>query len=219
MHLKKAWKYLLLLLLLILLDQEVKLAIDRFYTADGDPMQAVGVHLHPEVNGEGLLQAQARAERTGLPVPFWVALRTAEKGIMALLALFFVCFAHVALKTANIRAYPRLAGFISGFTLASTLCSIFDELFRGGSLDWFCVSRVVHVSDQRHDIAHFIFDLKDLYLLPAVIAAVLFFLLTCVGMARFGKDKEAEAAWKRAFPVQLKAFLRHPIRYITGGAP
>lgn len=216
---KKAWKYLLLLLLLILLDQGVKLAIDRFYTADGDPMQTIGVHLHPEVNGETLLRAQTRAEQTGLPVPFWAALTIAGKGILALFAMCFVCFAYLALKTANIRAYPRLAGFISGFTLASTLCSIFDDLFRGGSLDWLCVSRVVHVSDQRHDIAHFIFDLKDLYLLLVVIAAILFFLLTCVGMARFGKDKEAEAEWKKAFPVQLKAFLRHPIRHITGGAP
>lgn len=214
---KKAWKYLLLILLLLLLDQGMKLTMDRLYSADGDPMQTVGVHLHPELNGENLLQAQARAEQTGLPTPFWIALNVAEKGILALFALFFVCFAYVAMKTANIRAYPRLAGFITVFTLAAALCGILDDLFWGGSLDWFCVSRMVRVSDERHDIAHFIFDLKDVYLLLVVIAAILFFLLTCVGMTRFGKDKDAEAAWKKAFPVHLKAFLRHPIRYITGG--
>lgn len=213
------WKYLLLILLLILLDQGVKLAIDRFYTVDGDPMQTVSVHLHPEVNGEDLLQAEARAEQTGLPLPFWMAVNIAGKGILALLAMFFICFAHVALKTANIRAYPRLVGFISGFTFAGTLCSILDDLLRGGSLDWFCVSRVVHVNDQRHDIAHFIFDLKDVYLLIVMLTVILFFLLACVGMIRFGRDKQAEAAWKKAFPGQLKAFLKHPIRFLKGATP
>ena len=216
---KKAWKYLLLILLLILLDQGVKLAIDCLYTADGDSMQTVGVHLHPEVNGENARRAEERAERTGLSVPFWMSVNSAGKGILALLALFFVCFAYVALRTANLRAYPRLAGLISVFIFAGVLCSIIDDLFWGGSLDWFCISRIIHGSDQRHDIAHFIFDLKDLYLLLVVIAAILFFLLTCVGMTRFGKDKEAEAAWKKAFPLQFKAFLRHPIRFLTGGTP
>ena len=216
---KKVWKYLLLILLLILLDQGVKLAIDRFYRLDGDPMQAVGVHLHPEVNGENLLQAEARAEQTGLPVPFWMAVNMFGKVFWASLALFFVCFAYVALKTANIRAYPRLLGFISAFTFAGTLCSILDDLFWGGSLDWFCVSRVVHVSDQRHDIAHFILDLKDVYLLAVVLAVMLFFLLACVGMIRFGRDKQAEAAWKKVFPGQLKTFLKHPIRFLKGATP
>lgn len=214
---KKTWKYLLLLLLLLLLDQGVKLAVDRFVAVDGDPMETVGVHLHPEVNRETALHAEARAEQSGLPVLFWMAVGMAGKGILVLLSLFFVCFAYVALKTANVRAYPRLVGFLSVFAFAGLLCSVIDDLFRGGSLDWFCVSRVVHVSDQRHDIAHFIFDWKDVYLLIVVVATILFFLLTCVGLARFCKDKEAEAAWKKAFPAQLKVFLKHPIRFSTGG--
>lgn len=216
---RKAWKYLLLILLLILLDQGVKLAIDRFYTADGDPMQAVGVHLHPEVNGENALRAETRAEQTGLPAPFWMAVNLFEKIFLALLALFFVCVAYVAMRTANIRAYPRLAGLICAFTFAGVFCGILDDLFWGGSLDWFCVSRVVHVSDQRHDLAHFILDWKDVYLFFVVIAVSLFFLLACVGMTRFGRNKEAEAAWKKAFPAQLKAFLRHPIRFMKGATP
>lgn len=216
---KKARKYLLLILilLLLLLDQGVKLAIDHFCIVDGDPMQAVGVHLHPEVNGKNALWAEAQAERTGLPVPFWMAVNAAGKVGLLLLALFFVGLACVALVTANKRAYPHLVGSIIAFACAGTLCSILDDLFRGGSLDWFCISRVVHVGEQRHDIAHFILDLKDVYLHVVVVAVILFFLLACVSMTRFGKDKEAEAAWKRAFPVQLRAFLRHPIRFLTGG--
>lgn len=214
---RKRWKYMLFLLLLLLLDQGVKLAIHRFYTPDGDLMRTVGVHLHPEVNGKSLLLAEERAAQTGLPAPFWMAVSLAGKCGLMLLSLAFVGVGYVALTSANLRAYPRLAGCISALTCAGTLCSIIDDLSRGGSLDWFCVSRSIHLGEQRHDIAHFIFDLKDFYVFLAVIATILFFLLACAGMIRFGRDKEAEAAWKKAFPARLMDFARHPIRTLTGG--
>lgn len=206
----------MLILLLLLLDQGVKLVIDQVYSFDGNPLQETGVHLHPERNDRDAIWAAEQAERTGLSVPFWIAVNAVAKLFSSVFLLFAIGIFTVMKVAATGEHSFRPVKYIAIFLSATTLCSVADLLFWGGSLDWCCVSVSSHANGDTPDLTHYIFDLKDIYFAVEMLLILFFVLQTFLKMLRFfaGADKEAETHfWKKELPSQFKRFIRHPIQY------
>lgn len=203
-----------LALLLLVFDQGVKLGINHIYSFDGNPLQETGVHLHPEMNDQDMVWAIDQTGRIGMTVPFWIAVNVVGKLFAPLFLMFTIGVLSVMKVSATGEHSFLLAKYSSIFLFASALGSVADLLFWGGSLDWCCISIPSHANENKANIMHYIFDLKDIYFVVAILLILLVILQTFIKMLRFTKDKEAEKRfWKKEFPSQFKVFIRHPIRY------
>ena len=206
----------LLILLLLMFDQGVKLVINQVYSFDGNPLQETGVHLHPEINDKDAIWAAEQTERIGLSIPFWIAVNAVAKLFSSVFLLFAIGIFSVMKAAATGKRGFRSVKYIAIFLSASTLAGVLGLLFWGGSLDWCCISVASHANGNPPHLTHYIFDLKDLYFAVEMLLILFFVLQTFLKMLRFfaGADKEAETRfWKKELPLQLKGFIRHPIRY------
>lgn len=166
---KKYLKALLpLLLLLILLDQGVKLLIEQTITYDDSLMRVSNTfHLHPAINDENMTALSSKAAESGNPLWLYVAGNIAFK----LFGAVFTCavvYLLLSFSACLIGGKFRCGLFLfqAALLIASSVCNWICMLLRGGSLDYLCIAKDIRFSygDHFHTVpSHRIFDIKDLY--------------------------------------------------------
>lgn len=199
----------LAILLLIVLDQGAKLAVDHFYVEPEGILQVNHtVHIHRIFNDSDALEAAAHAEETGRSPGFWMAVHILDLAVGIVLVFAVIFFIdRFFLWDIDAKRYPKLTGAWFSLTLSAMLCHFIDDIFRGGCPDFLCIPRDYKepVGDHFHDaILHRAYDLKDLFLF---LGTVLFFILVILWLIEFIKyDKRDEK--------HLIAKFKHPIRNI-----
>lgn len=205
---------LLSILVLITIDQGVKIAVEQAVTADDGLMQVSdAVHIHPYFNGADRAELQPIAEKYNLPIDFLMILEALS------LTMKFVLFGLCAYFVDRFffwdtprKHYPLLTASMICLIVAGLLCHAYiDELFRGGTLDYICISRTIEITEQVGDHIHTVtaphhrfFDLADIYIASSLLLTIVRIGLWCVSLL---KQNAAD-------PKSISAKLKHPIRNI-----
>ncbi len=186
---KKYIKYIILITaLLVLLDQGTKLLVDNLYSFDKDPMQVADcIHLHPVINDSTLEKLMECAEKTSISVGVWLTIEI----IGFVLGGAFVCFVfyiiYCYLYDKKVKMSLYFLSTLLCIIIAQVICKVLDDVFRGGTLDWLCISKTTRFGGN-YDIFHYVFDLRDIYIF---LIWILFFVEFIVLFVRLLKDKEA----------------------------
>ena len=199
----------LAILLLIIVDQGAKLAVDLFYEEPEGIMQVnQTIHIHRIFNDSDALEARARAEETNLSYGFWMSVHILGLVVIAVLMLgVFLFLNHFFFWDLDAYKYPKLMGAWFSLSASAMICHIIDEIFRGGCPDFICIARDYKepVGDHFHDaILHHACDLKDIFLFIGTVLLIVRVIIWMITAAK--NDKNITQKFKH--PIQnIKAMF------------
>ncbi len=231
---KRRWILMVLLvtLLLVVLDQGTKLWVDRTFTDTEHASVSDGsLHVHPHINDRDTEALTPIAERLSVDVRWLLggrALLLTMVGAFLLLVMtgiprFFLWDAPSRRRFPRIRSVLNIvapACFAAGVISSSWV----DELLWGGSLDWIAVvMRTESVAilpghNHRGTVYHCrIWDIKDSYILLAVLMVFVYFVCMIVTLLIQPKAVRVGYDGKCKHPIRNFRALREYGR--TVGAP
>lgn len=165
------------MVLLILLDQGIKLLVERTIPQSESLMQVSDTfHLHPYINNENMTVLFEKATESGVPLWLYVAGNMAYKLFgSALTALALCALSSFCSHLCGGKQHTLLLLLQSALLLSAAICNCICMLLRGGSLDFLCFAENVQIpyGDHFHTVPHHtIFDFKDLYLCLSFVLTV-----------------------------------------------
>lgn len=188
---KKKHRYLLsviFIIFLVFIDQISKVFIKMQTIGNVNNPSSNLIHIHPQLNTEGIQSSNLIANYLQLDVTTVLLFRALIYIIIFVIIIFFwIAIHNFFFWGCKKKPYMFLNLAIVSFEGAAILCSfLMDELFFGGSLDWICISwlKKEFISNHYHlTSCHFTFDIKDIYVLVAIILFVVrlyLFIYTCL---------------------------------------
>lgn len=194
-----------LIFCLIVLDQACKLLVDNLIELPTDLMTDTALlHLHPTIHDKNYVKLLNYSLDLSLPFPLVASLSIAVTSLIIALIISVLCIYNKIVFYDHkdlIRPYSKLTVACFSLIIAGVACSLLDQTFWGGSLDFICHSAYKIVSGKRV-IHHSIFDLKDMYLWSGAVLSVIRVYLW-------------ERSTKSIDKVELKDKFRHPIKYLN----
>ena len=137
---------------LTIIDQGIKLIISNILGHKQIDLLSDFLHIHPILNNVSIFMDK------GINILFSPAIAIIIPTIcIAIVILFYRYLLYISEK------WHKLSTLFLCFFMAGILCSIIDQIFWSGSLDYICM--YWYSSDlQWIYVTHFYFDLKDIYL-------------------------------------------------------
>ena len=198
---KKAVIFLAILFLLVLADQSAKVLIDNYTEFNSQDLSQVKdtVHIHPLLNNQTQNKIISLSEKTGLSVALLKLINVLCHTGFNAIVFAALLFLNATLKIANTKTHPLLFRFILMLLCVVPICRLCDEIFRGGTLDFICISRAIVNHHGKHQILHASFDLCDCYLFIFVLSLIVYAILFAKNFSAATKYKDAKLIFKTVF--------------------
>ncbi len=196
---KKIYKYLLIIFVLVFIDQFAKIVIYNYYDFDEALMQVKDtVHIHPRMHYKAINKCVQLAEKTGLSVSFWFY---ANSLLLVISDCIFNSFIYVTYKffdIAHLKTRKTFVGVLLVLLNSGAICSVLDRLLWGGTLDFMCISKTFTSDLGNLKILHITQDVKDCYLDVSFVLFCIYAVLVAIDFSKLKKDKEKYIIFKRS---------------------
>lgn len=203
---KQYWKFILIVIAMIIIDQGAKIAVELFFEYDKEALKQVKdtIHIHPYVNYEDPNRYNYYAEITGISVYVWKWVVTFRYCLAGCISGMVTYFCYRITCYANLNPRKKLVGAILVIVWAATLCGTLDRVFWDGTHDFLCISRG-YIENGKARIIHISSDIKDWYLTAWLVLFLVHLILFLVDINKFSKDKNKWSSFVQSVKDKIKS--------------
>lgn len=203
---KKFAKYIIIIFLLIAIDQGAKLIVENAFYGNilvGSEINKDSINnvkremfqICPIINERSVQTLQKIADVSKINIQLLILLNIVKNAIITALLLVFLYGIYRFLSKRKVKIPQKLINSVIYLAVAAWACRSLDNVLRGGTLDFLCVSwkGTRMTEDHIQSMTYFgAFDITDIYLRICMLLLAVIFILLVVRILKLSKEERKE---------------------------